>query len=342
MTTLHNKKIVLNKRPIGQVSHDCWELVEENISNELENGEFIVSSKYISIDPAMRGWMNDVSSYIPPVQIKETMRALGLAEVIYSNNGDIAVGDLLSGMFGVQSYCKLNSSYAIEKIGTVQSLENVDLSKYLSVLGMPGMTAYFGLTDVAKIQAGETVLISGAAGAVGSVAGQIARILGCRVIGIAGGKDKCRYLTEELGFDVAIDYKDKHDLASEIASACPNGIDVFFDNVGGPALNAALLHINHKSRITICGAISQYNVEGSSIKTDIDYIPILFNSARLEGFVILDYFSQYHEAVAQIGEWIKVGKIRSKEDTRHGIERFPEYFDLLFNGGNFGKLVLAP
>jgi NADPH-dependent curcumin reductase CurA len=341
MTTQYNKKIILNYRPDGDVSHDCWKLIEEELDTELQPGEFLVSNKYISIDPAMRGWLNNVESYMPPVQINETMRALGIAEVIQSNNDFFEKGDMLSGMFGVQQFCKINSPYAIEKINSAAA-PNIDLSKYLSILGMPGMTAYFGLIEVAKIQAGETVLISGAAGAVGGIAGQIAKITGCRVVGIAGGEEKCRYLVDELGFDAAIDYKSSLDLAEEIASKCPNGVDVFFDNVGGKTLDAALQHINHKSRITICGAISQYNSTGINITSNINYIPILFNSARLEGFVVLDYFSRYNEGVSEIMKWIKEEKIKSKEDVRHGIEKFPNYFDLLFNGGNFGKLILEP
>ncbi|MFT7405494.1 NADP-dependent oxidoreductase [Zhongshania sp.] len=341
MLTVHNKKIVLNKRPNGNVSPDCWKVIQENMDIDLKPGEFIVKVMYISVDPAMRGWINDVESYMPAVQIDETMRALGLAEVIESKNDSFAKNDILSGMFGVQKFCKLNSVLAIEKLD-ITKLSNLDKSMHLSILGMPGMTAYFGLTDVAKIQSGETVLISGAAGAVGSIAGQIAKIKGCNVVGIAGGELKCRYLVEELGFDSAIDYKNVKDLNNAIASSCPNGVDVFFDNVGGAALDAALNHINPNARVTICGAISQYNASGLSIRAEIDYIPILFKSARLEGFVVLDYYSRYHEGVSQLSEWIQQGKIKSKEDIRQGIDHFGEYFKLLFDGGNFGKLILEP
>jgi NADPH-dependent curcumin reductase CurA len=341
MLTVHNKKIVLNKRPNGNVSPDCWKVIQENMDIDLKPGEFIVKVMYISVDPAMRGWINDVESYMPAVQIDETMRALGLAEVIESKNDSFAKNDILSGMFGVQKFCKLNSVIAIEKLD-ITKLSNLDKSMHLSILGMPGMTAYFGLTDVAKIQSGETVLISGAAGAVGSIAGQIAKIKGCNVVGIAGGELKCRYLVEELGFDSAIDYKNVKDLNNAIASNCPNGVDVFFDNVGGAALDAALNHINPNARVTICGAISQYNASGLSIRAEIDYIPILFKSARLEGFVVLDYYSRYHEGVSQLSEWIQQGKIKSKEDIRQGIDHFGEYFKLLFDGGNFGKLILEP
>lgn len=336
---MKNRKIVLKKRPQGAELTECWELQEEENDQNLRKGEYIVKVSHISIDPAMRGWINNVESYIPPVQLGETMRALGIAEVIDSRNSEFQVGDTVSGMFGVQQYCKLDDSPGIDKVDR-SLVPNAPLTTFLGALGMPGMTAYFGLTDVATIQPSDTILISGAAGAVGAIAGQVAKLHGCHVVGIAGGRKKCSYLTDEVGFDAAIDYKSTDNLAADIASACPDGVDVFFDNVGGKALDASLQYINYGARIVICGAISSYNARADEIVASINYIPILFKSARLEGFVVLDYYSRYPEGIAKMAEWIRSGDVIPKEDVRHGIENFGEYFELLFSGGNHGKLVL--
>ncbi|MCB0502043.1 MAG: NADP-dependent oxidoreductase [Bacteroidetes bacterium] len=326
-----NKQIRLAKRPEGLPKKDTWNLVEEEIPT-IEDGEVLIKQHYISLDPAMRGWMNDAKSYIPPVQINEVMRAGSIGEVIESKSDKYKVGDYLSGWGGVQQYVKTNGDnwYQVDP-------RLAPLPVYIGTLGMPGMTAYFGIFRVGQIKEGETVLISGAAGAVGSVVGQIAKIKGCKVVGIAGGEDKCRYLIEELGFDGAIDYK-KGNIYDAIKRECPVGIDVYFDNVGGDILDAALSRINMHARIVICGAISQYNrnvVQGPS-----NYLALLVKRARMEGMVVMDYAKDYKQAAFEMGTWMKEGKLKSKEDIYEGIENFHKTFLRLFSGDKLGKLVL--
>ena len=331
---IQNKKIILKSRPVGLPSESCWSIETSPIVSPGE-GEILVRIIYVSVDPAMRGWINDVPSYIPPVAVGETMRALGVAQVVSSNSAEYKSGDYVCGMFGVQQYavlCPDASTYKVES-------EEDKLAMHLSVLGMPGMTAYFGLTEIGMPRTGDTVLVSGAAGAVGSLVGQISKYKGCRVVGIAGGAEKCRYLVESLGFDEAIDYKSMDDLEGAIHMVCPQGVDVFFDNVGGDILDAAILNLCKGARIVACGAISQYN-EVSSTVHKIDYLPILFSSSRLEGFVILDYQHRYSEGICQMSEWLESGVIKNKEDIYEGIEEFPNVLLKLFNGENFGKLVL--
>ena len=282
----------------------------------------------------MRGWMNDnKASYIPPVGLGEVMRALAVGKVLESRNAKFAAGDHLSGLLGVQAYA----------ISDGQGLMKVDprlapLPTYLGTLGMPGLTAYFGLLDVGKPQAGETLVVSGAAGAVGSVVGQIAKIHGLRVIGIAGGADKCRYLIDELGFDAAIDYKSQ-DVAAELAVLAPKGVDVYFDNVGGDILDAVLTRLARGARIVICGAISQYNAT-APIKGPANYLSLLVNRATMTGMVVSDYYGRAMEAATTMGGWMASGKLKTREDIVDGLDAFPQAFDMLFSGANNGKLVL--
>jgi NADPH-dependent curcumin reductase CurA len=281
----------------------------------------------------MRGWMNDARSYIPPVGLGEVMRALGVGQVVASQHPDHAVGDWINGALGVQDYF-LGEPLGFYKVDP----EQAPLPLYLSALGMTGMTAYFGLLAVGAPQAGETVVGSGAAGAGGSVAGQIARIKGCRVVGIAGGADKCRLLTEEFGFDAAIDYKGE-DLHAALKRECPKGVDLYFDNVGGDILDTVLPRINVGARVVICGAISQYNNK-EAVRGPSNYLSLLVNRARMEGMVVTDYVSRYPEAMRDMAEWLASGKLKSKEDVIEGLQTFPETLMKLFTGGNFGKLVL--
>jgi NADPH-dependent curcumin reductase CurA len=286
----------------------------------------------------MRGWMNEGKSYIPPVGIGEVMRAGGIGEVIASKNPAFKVGDTVSCTPGVQEYClvpgdqiKRNGLFKIDpRLGTP--------TQWLNVLGMPGMTGYFGLMDVGMPQAGETVVVSGAAGAVGQTVGQLAKIKGCRAVGIAGGPAKCEWVVKELGFDACIDYK-AGPVKEGLKQHCPKGVDIYFDNVGGEILDAVLTRINRKARIIICGAISQYN-NTTPIKGPANYLSLLVNRARMEGIVVFDYADRYPVAVAEMGDYLQAGRMKSREDVVHGLQTFPEALLKLFNGENFGKLVL--
>jgi len=327
-----NKKVVLEKRPIGLPQSDTWSLQEEAIPKIVE-GEFLVKHHYISLDPAMRGWMNDAKSYIPPVQIGEVMRSGSIGTVVESKHPNFQVGDVVSGWGGVQQYVATNGERWY-KVDTSLA----PMPTYIGTLGMPGMTAYFGILEVGAIKEGETVLVSGGAGAVGSVVGQIAKIKGCHVVGIAGGPEKCAYMKSELGYDGVIDYKNE-DVKAGIKRECPKGIDVYFDNVGGEILDAALGRINMKARIVICGAISQYNNK-EAIKGPSNYLSLLVNRARMEGMVVMDYTKDFQKAGMEMGMWMAQGKLKSKEDVYEGIENFYDTFLRLFNGDKKGKLVL--
>jgi NADPH-dependent curcumin reductase len=261
------------------------------------------------------------------------MRAIGAGRVIASRNPSFQEGDTVTGIFGVQEYAVTNGQ-GVMKV----DLSFAPLTVYLSALGMPGLTAYFGLLDIGQPKAGETVVLSGAAGAVGAVAGQIARIKGCRVIGIAGGPEKCEYIVKELGFDGAIDYKAEN-LKTAVAKHCPKGVDVYFDNVGGEILDTLLLFLNKRARIIICGAISQYN-NTTPISGPSNYLSLLVNHARMEGFVVFDYVAQYSAGLREMAGWIAAGKLKSREDVVKGLGTFPETLLKLYKGENFGKLIL--
>ena len=327
-----NTQIKLAKRPVGMPDESTW-TVEKNPIPSPKEGEFLIRHHYISLDPAMRGWMNDTRSYIPPVALGDVMRSGSIGEVIESKHPVYKVGDFVTGWGGVQQYTVTDGAnwYKVDP-------NLAPLPVYIGTLGMPGMTAYFGLLDVGKIKDGETVLVSGAAGAVGSVVGQIAKIKGCRAVGIAGGAEKCKYIVEELGFDAAIDYKNE-DVRVGLKKACPNGIDVYFDNVGGEILDHALGRINRKARIVICGAISQYN-NTTAIKGPSNYLSLLVNRARMEGFVVMDYAKDYGKAAMEMGQWMMQGKLKTREDIYEGIENFYPTFKRLFSGEKMGKLVL--
>ncbi|AMB87673.1 NADP-dependent oxidoreductase [Pseudomonas agarici] len=332
MPAQNNRQFLLAKRPAGAATRDTFTYQEVPVGKPGTN-QILVRNQYLSLDPAMRGWMNEGKSYIPPVGLGEVMRALGVGEVIASNNPGFAVGDYVNGALGVQDYF----------LGEPRGFYKVDpklapLPRYLSALGMTGMTAYFALLDVGAPKAGETVVISAAAGAVGSIAGQIAKLKGCHVVGIAGGGEKCRYLIEELGFDGVIDYKNE-DVQAGLKRECPKGVDVYFDNVGGDILDAVLTRLNLKARIVICGAISQYNNK-EAVKGPANYLALLVNRARMEGFVVLDYAPRFAAAGQEMAGWMAKGLLKSKEDIVEGLQTFPETLMKLFSGENFGKLVL--
>ena len=327
-----NKQLILKNRPVGAADQDTWELVNRE-KPTLKTGEVLVKTHYISLDPAMRGWLNDSKSYIEPVAIDAVMRAGTIGEVIEVNDHpSFKVGDILTGWGGVQQYFATDGAGHF-KVDTTM----VPMTKYLGALGMPGMTAYFGILEVGKIKEGEVVLVSGAAGAVGSVVGQIAKIKGCTVIGIAGGADKCKHVVDTLGFDACIDYKNEN-IYSGIKTHCPKGIDVYFDNVGGEILDAALSRLRRHARIVICGAISQYNSQ--SISGPKNYLSLLVNRATMQGMVVFDYAKDYAKAGFEMGQWMMQGKLKTEEDIYEGIEQFQSTYARLFSGDKRGKLLL--
>jgi len=331
-----NLQFRLAARPVGMVKDSDWQQVSEPVREPAE-GEVVVKVLYISLDPAMRGWMNEGKSYIPPVGIGEVMRAGGVGVVVASKSPDFAVGDHVQGGTGVQRYWvgpAGDKRHGFRKVDA----RLAPLPTYLNTLGMPGMTAYFGLIESGQPKAGETVVVSGVAGAVGQTVGQVAKQLGCRVVGIAGGKDKCDFVVKQLGFDACIDYKGGS-VKDGLKEHCPNGVDVYFDNVGGDILDTVLTRINMKARIVICGAISQYN-NTTPVKGPANYMSLLVNRARMEGIVVFDYADRYHLGIAALGQWMKEGKVKSKEDIVQGLEHFPQALNMLFEGKNFGKLVL--
>ena len=336
LTTLTNHQVRLASRPVGLPTRDNWNFTTEPVA-EPGPGGVLVKTLYLSLDPAMRGWMNEGKSYIPPVEIGAVMRAGGVGKVIASNNPAFAVGDYVNAGLDVQEYCLIPEAQ-IKRSGMFKIDPRLGLTSWLNVLGMPGMTGYFGLMDVGQPKAGETVVVSGAAGAVGQTVGQIAKLKGCRVVGIAGGKAKCDWVVQELGFDACIDYK-AGDVKAGLKEHCPKGVDIYFDNVGGDILDAVLTRITRGARIIICGAISQYN-NTTPVKGPANYLSLLVNRARMEGIVVFDYADRYPQAIAEMAGYLKDGTMKSKEDVVDGLENFPETLLKLFNGENFGKLVL--
>jgi len=327
-----NHQFRLAARPVGLPKPSDWDLTEEPVP-ELDDGQVLVKVSYVSLDPAMRGWMNDARSYIAPVGIGDVMRALGAGEVIASRHPKLSGGDQVTGLLGVQEYAVANGN-TVMKV----DVERAPLPVYLGALGMPGMTAYFGLLDVGRPADGETVVVSGAAGAVGGIVGQIAKLKGCHVVGIAGGSEKCRHVVEDLGFDAAVDYK-ADDVGAGLRGNCPDGIDVYFDNVGGEILDAALGRLARRARVVICGAISQYNAT-DAIRGPSNYMSLLVNHASMTGFVVSDYGERFADGAREMGGWLGDGRLKSFEDVADGFDTFPETLLRLFKGENTGKLVL--
>jgi NADPH-dependent curcumin reductase CurA len=341
-----NTQVRLASRPVGAPTRDNWNIVQGAAGTAPVDG-ILVQTLYLSLDPAMRGWMNDGKSYIAPVGIDEVMRAGGIGRVVASHHAGFTLGDLVNGGLGVQEYAGFSAT-DIKRQGVFKIDPRLGSpTQWLNVLGMPGMTGYFGLMDVGQPQAGETVVVSGAAGAVGQTVGQLAKIKGCRVVGIAGGPAKCQWVVDELRFDACIDYKaapppgaHRWDAVRDgLKQHCPNGVDIYFDNVGGDILDTVLTRINRKARIIICGAISQYN-NTTPVKGPANYLSLLVNRARMEGIVVFDYADRYPIAVAEMAGYLQDGRMKSKEDIAVGITSFPNTLLKLFNGENFGKLVL--
>ncbi|MEA2335959.1 MAG: hypothetical protein QOG40_2449 [Solirubrobacteraceae bacterium] len=328
-----NRQVCLAARPSGLPQDSDWDLREEPLP-EPGPGEFVVEISHLSLDPAMRGWMNAGASYIDPVEVGDVMRAGAVGTVSASEHSGFAVGEHVYGVFGVQEHA-LSDGRGVIKIDPSLA----PAPTYLGTLGMTGLTAYFGLLDVAKVKEGETVVVSGAAGAVGSVVGQIAKIKGARAVGIAGGEQKCRWLVDELGFDAAIDYKSE-DVRRALREHAPKGIDVFFDNVGGEILDVALTRLARGARIVICGAVSQYNAT-EGVRGPSNYLSLLVFRATMTGMVVFDYADRFGEAIAAIAGWMREGRIVSREHiVDGGVGAFPDALLKLFAGENTGKLVL--
>ena len=328
-----NRQITLAARPVGFPKEADFKLVETPIPTP-NDGEILVKILYLSVDPYMRGRMNDAKSYAQPVAIGEVMVGGAVGKIIESNHPNFQAGEFVSGNFGWQSYA-ISDGAGVSKIDA--SLAPISTS--VGVLGMPGMTAYFGLLAICNPQPGETVVVSGAAGAVGSLVGQIAKIKGCRVIGIAGSDEKVDWLVNELGFDAAFNYKTETNYISKLRELCPNGIDAYFDNVGGPITDAVLLNLNTKARISICGQISQYNLEKPEMGPRLLGM-LLMKQARAEGFLVFQFADRYAEGMQQMAEWIKQGKIKYREEFAEGIENTPKAFIEMLNGKNTGKQLV--
>ena len=329
-----NAQCRLAARPVGLPQPSDWEYLEQP-APEPGDGQFLVQVEYISLDPAMRAWMNPGRSYVPPVEIGEVMRAAAVGRVVESHHPDYRAGDCVSGAFGVQRFAASDGG-GVRHVDTALAPAPV----HLGALGLSGLTAYFGLLDVGRPEPGQTVVVSGAAGSVGSIVGQIARIKGARAVGIAGGAEKCDWLVRGLGFDAAIDYK-AGEMAAELRKHTPDRVDVFFDNVGGEMLDAVLLRLARGARVVLSGAISQYNAT-AAMRGPANYMQLLVMRASMAGFVIFDYAQRYAEAAAELAAWLRAGELRSREDVVQGtVEQFPEVFLRLFRGENTGKLVLA-
>jgi len=328
-----NRRLVLAERPTGMVDEQTVRM-EEVDAPEPGPGEALARVRYLSIDPTIRTWMDDAPGYLPPIAIDEVVRSGGIVEVVRSNSEKYKPGDLLFGFTGWQEYV-----VASEATGYQALPDGVAPTLALSLFGITGMTAYFGLIDVGKVKEGDIVVVSAAAGATGSTVGQIAKIKGAaKVIGIAGGPKKCAGIIDELGFDEAIDYK-SDDVAARLREAAPDGIDLFFDNVGGEILDACLAQLALRGRIVLCGAISGYNDRGTA-KGPANYANLIIKRGRMEGFLILDYFDRLDEGRAEVAGWLAEGKIKSSEHIVEGLENAPEALNLLFTGGNTGKVIV--
>jgi NADPH-dependent curcumin reductase CurA len=334
MNAVANRQLLLRRRPSGLVSDEDFEL-REAPAPRAGPGEVVVRALYLSFDPTQRGWLNDAPGYMPPVQIGEPMRAGAIGQVVDSQRADFAAGDLVQGLMSWQDYVLVGGK-AAEGLSRVRG--RFPLTWHLGVLGMTGMTAYFGMLDVGKVRAGDTVAVSGAAGATGSVAGQIAKIAGCRVIGIAGGPEKCRWLTETAGFDAAVDYKSEK-VRARLAELAPRGIDVFFDNVGGAILDAALARLANRARVVLCGGISRSNAVGPT-PGPANYFNLVFRRARMEGFIVVDYAPRFAEAARELEAWVQAGRLKYREHVVEGFEKLPDALIGIFQGENIGKQMV--
>jgi NADPH-dependent curcumin reductase CurA len=330
-----NRRFALRQRPEGRIDEETFELVEEELP-AIGDGEALVRTEWISLDPTNRTWIDDTPGYLPPVAIGETMRGLGLGRVVESKHRDYEEGQLVQGLTGWTEHFVASDAAPLQRVPVA---EGVSPSFYLGVLGMTGLTAWVGMREIGKPQQGETVVVSAAAGAVGSVAGQLAKRQGARVVGIAGGQQKCSILTERLGFDAAVDHR-AEDWHEQLKAATPEGIDVDFENVGGPIMDAIFNRLNLHARIALCGLISGYNESAPAPGSRETFGNLLVKRATLQGFIILDHFGKLAEVSAQLAEWIADGSLEPLETVVEGFEQLPSAINMLFDGANVGKLVV--
>ncbi|WP_407926442.1 NADP-dependent oxidoreductase [Aquibacillus kalidii] len=330
---MKNRQIILAERPAGVPDEDTFKFLESKVE-EPKDGQVLIRTHYVSVDPYMRGRMIDAESYVEPFKVGEVIQGGSIGEVIESKSDKFKIGDMVMGMFGWQEYY-LATENEVRTIDT--SLAPV--TTYLGILGMTGLTAYFGLLDIGKPKAGETVVISGAAGAVGSVVGQIAKIQGARVVGIAGSEEKISYLKDELHFDEVINYKTTDDIAVDLKQACPNGVDVYFDNVGGEISDAVMSQLNTFARVPVCGAISSYNLEEIDLGPRVQSL-LIKKSALMQGFTVGNYAERFPEGARQLGQWLQEGKLSYRETIKEGFEAIPDAFLDLFKGKNIGKQLV--
>ncbi|RKR15193.1 hypothetical protein CLV91_1275 [Maribacter vaceletii] len=329
---MKNTKVILANRPKGEIEDTNFDIKTEELK-EIKEGEILIEIHDISLDPAIRGWMNEGTTYIKGIEIGAVVRTFSAGKIIQSKNPKFKEGDYVSGLLGAQNYCISNG----EGLSHI-NISGSKLSHHLGILGMPGMTAYFGLLKSGEPVSGDVVYISGAAGIVGSTVGQIAKIKGCTVIGSAGSDAKCKFLLEECGFDYAINYKTE-DIDQQLKKYAPNGVHIYYDNVGGPTLDIALLNLARGARVVICGAISQYN-DMANIYGPKNYMKIVTARGKMNGIIVFDYVEQWPSAVKEIAEWINDGQIKVKEHTVLGLENFSKTLQMLYTGENFGKLIL--
>jgi NADPH-dependent curcumin reductase len=327
--------MILRSRPKGLLAPGDLQLAESPIP-AVRDGQALAGVKYLSIDPTMRVWMADRDSYLPAVKLGEVMRCIGLAEVVESKAPEFHRGDKVTGLVGIQQYVVIDPRDKSRLFQKIPSIPFVSDTKFLGVFGVTGLTAYFGMMEIAKPQKGETLVVSAAAGATGSIAGQIGKIHGCRVVGIVGTEEKCKWITEELGFDAAINYKHP-DWKEKLAAATPKGIDIDYENVGGEIMHAVLQRMNLHGRVVVCGLISGYTTEDVGLES---FGTILMKRLRVQGFIILDYVPKFMEAATQLGKWKMLGKLKDRETIVEGLEQAPEAINMLFTGGNIGKLIV--
>ncbi len=328
-----NQVILLQQRPLGLPTIECFKFAEEAMPTAQE-GEILLKTLYVSVDPYLRGRMNDAKSYVPPFELGKPMQSAIIAEVIDSQNPTFSKGEFVMGHQDWKQF-QTSTGKGITKIDP----KAAPLSAYLGILGMTGLTAYLGLTDIGQPQAGETLVVSGAAGAVGSVVGQIGKLLGCKVVGIAGTDEKVTLLKDKFHFDAAINYKTTPSMYKSIQSACPNGVDIYFDNVGGEISDAVLGNINKHARIIVCGAISLYNETKAPVGPRLQPI-LLMKSAKMQGFIVSDYYKSFPAAMQQLGIWFQEGKLTHTETIVEGFNQIPQAFLDLFAGKNEGKMIV--